>query len=263
MNYLSTQKLTLTVKIALLSFISLFASDAFALLTAKANHDHITVDSFYHGGTVSIRGESDPGTELIIKVVSEDGAHQTLRNKGKVAGLLWMTVGELDVDHVPNFYEVFSTKKLDDILSRDEMDKYSIGFSALQSHALMNVSTEEEKSKWFSEFIKFKAESNLYSASAGNITLANNDGKQNYYILTEWPYQAPPGNYTVTVYAVKSGKVVETATSSVMVEQVGAVKALATMARSNGALYGLISILAAIGAGFGVGLIFRKSEGAH
>jgi uncharacterized protein (TIGR02186 family) len=262
MSYLTTEKMILTVKVAMFSFISLFASDVFAQLTAKANHDHITVDSFYHGGTVSISGVSDPGTELIIKVASED-AHQTLREKGKVAGLLWMTVGELNIEHVPNFYEVVSTKSLDDLLNKDEMDKYGIGFPSLQKHASMNVSTGEEKSKWFDEFVKFKADSNLYSASTGKITLAQKDGKQNYYILTEWPYQAPPGNYTVTVYAVKGGKVIETATSSVMVEQVGTVKALATMAKNNGALYGIISILAALGAGFGVGLIFTKSEGAH
>ena len=262
MKYSYANKLILAVNVAMLFCMSLFASDAFATLTAKANHDHITVDSFYHGGTVSISGVSDPGTELVIKVASED-AHQTLREKGKVAGLLWMTVGELNIDHVPNFYEVFSTKRLDDLLSKDEMNKYGIGFPALQKHASMSVATEDEKSKWFNEFVKFKADSNLYSASTGNVTLAQNNGKQSYYILTEWPYQAPPGNYTVTVYAVKGGKVIETATSSVMVEQVGTVKALATMARNNGALYGVLSILAALGAGFGVGLIFTKSEGAH
>lgn len=250
------------VAAAILSLIILFAGDASAQLTAKANHDHITVDFFYHGGTVSISGISDPGTDLIIKVASEDG-HQTLRKKGKVAGLLWMTVGDLNVEHVPNFYEVFSTRKLDNLLSKDEMDKYGIGFEALQRHASLNVSTEEEKTQWFNEFVKFKADSDLYSATTGNITVADKDGRQNYYILTEWPFQAPPGNYTVTVYAVKGGKVIETATSNVNVEQVGVVKALATMAKNNGALYGIISILAAIGAGFGVGLIFRKSEGAH
>jgi len=257
-----SSKLVMAIKLALISLLPLFAIDADAQLTAKANHDHITVDFFYHGGTVSISGVSDPGTDLIIKVASED-VHQSLRKKGKVGGLLWMTVGELDVDHAPNFYEIFSTKKLDDIVARDEMDKYGIGFSSMKQHAVLNVSAADEKSKWFDEFVKFKSDSKMYSTSSGNITLSEKDGKQNYYILTEWPYQAPPGNYTVTVYAVKNGKVIETATSNVNVEQVGAVKALAAMAKNNGALYGIISVLAAIGAGFGVGLIFRKSEGAH
>lgn len=73
----------------------------------------------------------------------------------------------------------------------------------------------------------------------------------------------PPGNYTVTVYAVKDKKVLETATSSVFVEQVGMVKSFAGMAKNNASVYGIISILAALGAGFGVGLVFGKGGGAH
>lgn len=242
--------------------LSSFTDTASAHLTAKANHDHITIDFFYHGSTVSVRGISDPDTDLIIKLTSQDG-HQVLRERGKVGGLLWMNVGELKVKNVPAVYFLHSTKNIGDILSRDEMDKYVIGYPALEKHVQMDVRGDEERTKWFNEFIKFKESSSLYGASSGKIDLTRKDGSQNYYILTQWPYQAPPGNYTVTVYAVKDKKVVETATSSVLVEQIGMVRSLANMARNSAAGYGIISILAALGTGFGVGLIFRKTGGAH
>ncbi len=60
-----------------------FAGTASAMLTARANHDHITIDFFYHGSTVSVRGESDPGVDLVIKITAPEG-HQTLKQKGKV-----------------------------------------------------------------------------------------------------------------------------------------------------------------------------------
>jgi uncharacterized protein (TIGR02186 family) len=262
MNYsVHSNRALILFKLAILMFLCPFTGDAYAELTAKANHDHITIDSFYHGSTVSVRGIAEPGTDLIIKLSSED-THHSLREKGKVGGMLWMTVGELDVNNVPNVYELHSTKNPDDILSRDEADKYSLGYKALGSRAEMNVSGEE-RTKWFSEFVKFKETSNLYSTSTGKISLADHEGKQSYYILTQWPYQAPPGNYTVTVYAVRNGKVVETATDHVMVEQIGVVKTLATMAKNNGAVYGLLAIMAALAAGLGVGLVFRKQGGAH
>ena len=53
------------------------------------------------------------------------------------------------------------------------------------------------------------------------------------------------------------------AEAKVLVEQVGTVKTLADMAKKNGAVYGVFSILAALISGFGVGLIFRKGGGAH
>jgi len=259
-NMLNKTFVIFPILIALLLFV--FAGTASAQLTATANHDHITVDFFYHGSTISVRGVSDPGTDLIIKVTSEDG-NQTLRKKGKVGGFLWMNVGELEVEHVPKVYFLHSTRNIDDILSRDEMNKNVIGYPALEKYVKMNTTDEAEKDRWFNEFVKFKESSNVYATSTGKISLMDKDSEQNYYILTEWPYQAPPGKYTVTVYAVKDKKVVETATSNVLVEQVGMVKSFANMAKNNAAVYGLIAILAALTAGFGVGLVFRKNGGAH
>jgi uncharacterized protein (TIGR02186 family) len=254
-----------------IGFIILFAVcivvSAFGLssaeLTATANHDHINIDFFYHGSSVSIRGVSDPGTDLIIKIASPEG-HQALKKRGKVAGLLWMNVGELKFENVPNLYSLHSTKKLEDILTPEETEKYVLGYPALEKHvAISPLSTREEKDRWFNEFLKYKQASNLYTTDYGKVLTTMQDGKQQYYILTPWPYQAAPGEYIVTVYAVKDKKIIETAETRVQVQQVGTVKTLATMAKNKGALYGILSILAALGAGFGVGMVFRKGGGAH
>jgi hypothetical protein len=157
-----------------------------------------------------------------------------------------------------------STKKLEDILDKKEMDRYLLGYGALIRHVDMEpIADEAEKVKWFDEFVRFKESSKLYALSAGNISVTENQGKQHYQVLMNWPYQAPPGDYTVTAYAVRDRKVVETAEAHVAVEQVGMVKSFAGMAKNNGGLYGIISVLAALGAGFGVGMVFRKGGCAH
>lgn len=254
--------LIFTFAICLLQFA--ISNNASAMLTARANHDHITIDFFYHGSTVSVRGISDPGTDLVIKITSPEG-HQELKQKGKVAGVLWMNVGKLKFEQTPNFYEVFSTKKVEDMLTTEEREKYVIGYPALAKHVeITPVANEQEKTRWFDEFVKFKEESKVYTISSGKIeTTKNADGKQEYYILTEWPYQAQPGDYLVTVYAVKDGKVMESAEAKVNVEQIGMVKTLATMAKNSPAIYGFLSIGVALGAGVGVSLVFRKGGGSH
>jgi len=257
-------KVVLLLTFALFTLQFALCTDAFAMLTAKANHDHITIDFFYHGSTVSVRGISEPGVDLVIKIASPEG-HQLLKKKGKVGGMLWMNVGQLKFENTPNFYEIFSTKKVEDILSKDEMDKNVIGFPALAKHVeIAPVANEEEKARWFEEFVKFKQDSKVYTSAFGNIeTTMNPDGKQEYYILTDWPYQAQPGDYLVTVYAVKDHKVVEQATSNVNVAQVGMVKSLAGMAKDTPAMYGFLSIGVALLAGFAVSMVFRKGGGAH
>lgn len=239
-------------------------SSSSAELTIKANHDHIKIDFFYNGTTVSVGGVSDPGVDLVVKIASAEG-RQTLRKKGKLGGLLWMNVGNLSFEHVPNLYFIHSTKRLDEILTPEEMDKYLIGYQSLERHTEISpLSDEKEKDRWFNEFIRFKEFTRLYSTSYGRISLSEGDKKQQaYHILLDWPYQAQPGSYTVTVYGIRDKKVIEKAESIMVVEQVGFVKALSTMAKNNGSLYGVLSIAIALVAGFGVGIIFRKGGGLH
>lgn len=244
-------------------FLLPLGNEASARLTAKANHDDIKIDFFYDGSEVSVRGEADPGVDLIVKLTSPEG-HQALKKKGKVAGALWMNVGDLKCEKTPNLYFLQSTRKLEDILTAPEVEKYVLGYPALEKHVeLSPVKSEAEKAEWFGQFVKFKEASKLYFTTSGGFKLSEKDGRQLYYMKFTWPYQAAPGDYLVTVYAVKGGKVVEQATSKVLVEQVGAVKALANMAKNQGAFYGILAIISAIGAGFGVGLIFGKGGGAH
>jgi len=241
----------------------LYGSSALAELTINANHDHINIDFFYNGSTVSVSGVSDPDVYLIVKISSADG-HEVLKQKGKVAGILWMNVGTLEFKEAPNFYSVHCTKNIEDLLDKGEADKYVLGYSALERHVeIIPASKEEEKDRWFNEFVKYKESSKLYACSVGRLSAQSKGAKGLYYIKLDWPYQAAPGDYIVNVYAVKNKKVIEKAETKVFVEQVGIVKRLSEMAKNNGAIYGIISILAALGAGFGVGLIFRKGGGSH
>lgn len=268
MQKIKNQKLKIKIAavfiiIEFLFLNSTFAGELSAQLTTKVNHDHINIDFFYHGSEVSVSGASAPGTDIVIKITSPE-AQQVLRRKGKAAGFLWMNVGELEFDRTPNLYFLLSTQKINDILSQDEMDRYVIGYPALKKHIeVRQVNDEDEKTRWFNEFIKFKELSRLYTISLEQIILNQAGGSQNYSIKLNWPYQAAPGEYLVTVYAVKDKKVVEKAEARMAVEQVGIVKTLANMAKNNGAIYGIISIVAALSAGFGVGMVFRKGGGGH
>lgn len=260
----SKSKIVGTLSLCCTAALLFCCSSSSAELTIKANHDHIKIGFFYNGNTVSVGGVSDPGVDLVIKIASAEG-RQTLRKKGKLGGLLWMNVGNLNFEHVPNLYFIYSTKRLDEILAPEEMDKYLIGYQSLERHTVISpLSDEKEKDRWFNEFIRFKEFTRLYSTSYGRISLSEGDKKQQaYQILLDWPYQAQPGSYTVTVYGIRDKRVIEKAEATVLVEQVGSVKTLSTMAKNNGALYGILSISIALVTGFGVGMIFRKGRGSH
>lgn len=240
---------------------------AWAKLTARTNHDNVEVDFFFHGSSVSVKGESEPEIEYIIKVTSPE-SHQVLRQKGRVGGVMWMNVGELSVEHAPNVYFVKSSRRLQEMLPPEELEKYLIGYPALEKHMELTAVSGGSKEpshagEWFGEFVKFKEAKRLYKISDGDIVARADGDGQSYYTLVDWPYQAPPGQYRVEVYAVKDGRVVDTADAVVSVAQVGSVKMMASMAKNQGALYGILAIVIAFLAGFAVSLVFRKGGGAH
>lgn len=242
---------------------ALFCGNSAAELTVKANHSFIKVGVDYHGSAVSLSGIADPGVELVATISSRE-VHQALKRKGEVGGIIWMNVGDVSFEHLPNVYFLRSTKATQDILSPEETERYSIGYAALKEKAGVEpASNGTERDRLFSEFVEYKEASHLYSTSVGGFSYTEGDGEGKYFTKIDWPYQIPPGHYKVNVYAVKGGRVVETAETEVRVERVGIIKRLADMAQNNGAAYGMVAIIIAIGAGFGVGLIFRKSGGAH
>lgn len=241
------------------------SGDASALLTAKTNDNRVKIDTFYHGGTVNISGFSNTAdADVIIKVSSIDES-QKLREKVKAAGLFWMNGGELKFKRSPSVYFLYSTAKLDDILSQEEMDKYVIGYPALSRHIdIAPAANQDERATFFNQFVQFKESSHLYSISPEKISRTDKGSKEAYSIELKWPSEVPPDNYLVTVYAVKNKKVIDMAEANVVVEQAGIVKTLSNMSQNNGALYGILSVLAALSAGFVVAIVFpKKAKGGH
>lgn len=234
------------------------SASARAELTAQTDQTRITVDAFYHGSILQVRGVAEPDVDLVVRIASPDG-REVFQEKGRKAGFFWMNVGKREFENAPKLYKIFSTRPVEGVLERAEAERYALGYSALGRRIRMTPSgNEDEEERWFSEYVKYKEGVSLYSASTGQISFSGTGDKRAYFLQTRWPHEAPPGEYRVTAFAVKGGKVVETAESNLAVEQVGSVRRLAQMAKDSAGFYGLVSILAAVGGGFGVGLVFRR-----
>jgi len=250
-----------TLSISSLMFF-IFVSDSLSI-TSNVSPNTISVGSFYRGSKVAITGETDAGNEIIIKVSSPEVKAQ-LRKKGKAGGVLWMNVGELEFNPVSDVYFIYSTKDIKEILSEREQDKYSIGYDAFKR--LVEVSPvrgESEKEQWIKEFIRFKEKGHVYGVFQGKIETGTVGDKTTYNLIVDWPYEAPPQEYKISVYAVKDNVIRNHAENSLVVEKTGVLKFLSNMAFNNALIYGIISIIIAVAAGFIVSLIFKGSRGGH
>lgn len=257
-----TKKILIVLTLSVLC-MALVAPAALAELTVQTDKDTIDINYNYNGSTLNISGTSDAGTDLIITIASDYG-EETLKKKDKIGGIIWMNVDEYEFSNIPNVYLIKSSKALADLLGPQQLTEKGLGLKEVGLQAEIEPEpSSDEKELLLDEFAKYKETKNLFAASAGDIEINQEGGKQTYSAEIDWPYQAPPGQYQITVYSVEDGLIFDTAETQIAVQEVGAVKSIANMAADNGALYGLIAIVIAIVAGFGVGIVFRSKGGSH
>jgi hypothetical protein len=88
-----------------------------------------------------------------------------------------------------------------------------------------------------------------------------------YALEFVWPKNAAPGAYQVSVYACREGEVRESLKVPLKVEEVGFPALITFMARDRASIYGIVSIVVAILAGFGIDFIatrlFKKRTSPH
>lgn len=243
--------------------LTLFLNSSAYSVTFNVVPERILVNSLYHGSEITVSGESEAGEDIIIKFSSpEKKVH--LRRKGKSGGLLWMNVGEIKFNPVSDVYLLYSTQDIDRILSDEQQDKYSLGYDSFKRLVEVSpVRDESEKKKWVDEFLLFREKNRAYGEFKDKIDTAVEGDKQTFELTVDWPYQAPPQEYIVRVFAVKDNMVREYRQTPLVVETVGALKFISGMAFDNASLYGIASIFIAIAAGFIVSIIFKGGGGSH
>lgn len=251
---------TFALLLVLAATVLLHPGASSAAVSCQATPDLISITLGYHGLPVQIKGDSAPGDDVIVKV-STAPADAHLKYKGKAGGIFWMKLGTLIFKNIPGTYLLSSSAPIATALDAEARDQNGIGFDAL--HKKVTIEAEHgdlPAGDWFSEFLDFKKNEQVYAVSEGNVKV---DAKGGYQLSLNWPYQAQPGKYTVEVITARAGKVTGRAESSVTVEMTGVVEKISSLATQHRAVYGIIAIVVALAVGFAVGNIFKKGGGSH
>jgi len=220
--------------------------------------EQVEVGAFFQGTTVRLKGEVPPGSQVVVEILGTP-KEQVLLRKGRRAGL-WMTVGEIRVEHAPNLYLVLSsTKEIPSLEGRNA----PWGFAALKSRIkFRGALTEPEIDRFFQEFLKLKESEGLYAALPGALSLSNEpQGPVKLEGVFPLPPKVAPGTYEVRLSVIQNGQVVDQKSHLLTVRLVGFPALLASLAFEHGAWYGILAVLIAIATGFLMGFLFKgKAE---
>lgn len=233
-------------------------------LEAVVNPPAISIGAFYDGANVEVNGSVPADCEAIIRITGKR-SDLHLRKKGKALGLLWMNLGTLTIENVPNAYLLFIPDDFDETVSAptDSTSAHQLTLASLEQQIEI-VPQPPDKNRIFNEFLKLKASEGLYAEKKGNIHYGETEQSvKPFQADLKIPSRLAPGEYKVDLYAVKKGQIVAHTAQTLPVKLAGFPAMLFTLAFQHGALYGVLATLVALFAGLLMGFFFGGGKGAH
>lgn len=228
--------------------------------SGKALHvepTRIPIGLFYDGAELRVDAVVPAGQHVAIAVEGPRSKLE-LKLKGRVFGLVWMSVRDLVYEDLPSAYFLATSAPLGKLATPPELDRVGLGYPALAHHAGGDAAQ-------FGEAVKLKESEGLYRVFENSMSSTTaSDGAWHFAKTLAISAKVPPGRYTVDLWAFSAGSAVKLGSSSFTIEQVGAPEALHVLAMDHGLLYGISAVLIAIVAGLLTGVAFGgKSDKAH
>jgi len=239
-------------------------------IVTAASKNLINIGLSYQGDQIHFFGVNPvPGADLIIRLTAEKDEEIKLSVKGRV-GPLWMTVKQYDVTGAPFMYKLHANKPIKEIISANTAKELEIGYRPIYDRLKMTLArgeapatpaeTEKEKQEGFKGFLKIKEKANLYNIEETPQRLEITEGKL-YKHYFRFPPAATEGKYQVETFAFLKGELVGYGKDVIEIKKVGVEHWLTETSQDSPVFFGILAVLVALGAGLGVGMIFRK--GGH
>ncbi len=218
---------------------------------------------FFHGAAVSVSAILPEGLAIAVACVGPD-ERLVMNRKGKVFGLIWMNVEEVEFNDTPTLYQLETSAELGQLASPDGLQALGVGYGALEARA----GTEGDgasRAELFDELVRLKESEGLYSVSEGTIrTSPAGPGTTRMTADFRLPAKTAPGVYGILFFGFSEGRGTLLARGEVLVTQVGAAAFISTLATDHGLLYGALAVAVAVSVGLLTGMVFGLgSKKAH
>lgn len=188
----------------------------------------------------------------IIVTVEGPSLPLTVRKKDRHFGL-WINSEAVRIDSAPSFYAVATTGPLTDILSATEDLRHRI--SVPRAIRAVGISSEAADSPRFTEaLIRIREASGAYRLSEGAVSLTEATLLRTDVAL---PANLTEGSYSVRIFLMRGGQVVDSNLSTIEVRKEGLERWLTNLAHQQPLAYGLLSLLIAVVAGWAASAGFR------
>lgn len=241
-------------------------------VSAALTETKVEVSSNFTGAGIVLYGAVfDPDGSPPDVVVVVRGPEQPVRlvRRARVAGL-WLNSRPVVFQGAPGFYMAASTRPLEEIASFGVRRRLGLGVDHLRIDAPAESRIEtrygvsdvvvsrlgSDYLDWRRAVVRLKEGSGLYDVDPEGVSFVDSGLFRSEVNL---PAEAPIGLYSIEVWLFQNGEPVSLRRRELIVEKVGVERSIFDFAHGRPWLYGLVSVLVALGSGWAASALFKRS----
>jgi hypothetical protein len=231
------------------------AADPLSVLEVEPSR--VPVSLFFRGATLHVSARIPEGSEAVVRLAS-DAERLELKEKGRVGGMLWMSVGNVVFEAAPVLYQLLTTAPLETLAPPAVLNEWRLGYPAVI------VPADDEGARFIPELVALKERDGLYMEYENGLRVSPDGGGLRVDGQFVLPASVRSGDYSVVLVGFSGGDARELGRASIVVQRVGAVRFMRGLAMDHGLLYGFGAVTVALVTGLLTGLLFRsRRHGAH
>lgn len=215
------------------------------------NTDFTGSELFIWGGIRPDEGHEDDKLDVIVAVIGPT-APVKVRKKKRSLGI-WHNGPAVEIDSAPSFFAIATSGDFREIVSHTD----DLLFNISLNHFIELVDAPDwidDRREYLQAVKRIRSEEGLYSVRPNTVEIVENTMFQTRVQL---PANLTEGDYTARVFLVRDKEVQDVFTDTIEVRRAGIGRLIYSSAQEYPALYGLISIIVALVAGWLASAFFR------
>jgi len=208
-------------------------------------------------GAVKRDAPEPEGAQLqVVVTLAGPSKPVTVWRKNRRFGI-WVNTNSVNIDSAPSFYAVATSGPLTEAMSDTEDLRHKVSIP----RAIRSVGTAGEApdaETYIDALIRIRTEKGLYQMLPGTVNLEQNTLFRTSIAL---PSNLTEGDYTTRIFLTRGGEVIDAYETTIGVHKVGLERWTYTLAHKHALVYGILSLVIAIAAGWGASAAFRLMRG--
>jgi uncharacterized protein (TIGR02186 family) len=233
-------------------------------LPAAVAEEQITVSSDYRGSFVTVFGYNPDrrGRGDIVVVVRGPAQSAAVMRKRRVLGL-WINGSPVRFSEAPSFFAVLSNRPLRSIAEPQAIWRYQLD-PAASAHLASAVPAGADPSAYRAALVRLRRAQGLYQEYSGRASPEQRGGLTMYQgglfrAVVRLPANAPIAQYHADTYLFRDGRLISSQRIPITISRVGVERRIHDLATRASWLYGVVTVLLALAAGWVAAFFFRRT----